>query len=190
MIPSLLWIAPLHLPSVLAQSKERKGSNFAIWQPCFKVLLPSLKRLRIEHYAPDDDVRPINEMLAAATGLEQFGSYKLWVDEELRFASNHLKRIRIYRSDCLSSLSIWAPNLEHLNLQCCWDLENVKLLTSHPTLSRDLPGNHELSTIAVHNADNLGLDDTVDSLKRDLLRSGRCVFADAEETTREWQDLI
>ena len=23
-------------PSTLAQSKERKGSNFAIWQPCFK----------------------------------------------------------------------------------------------------------------------------------------------------------
>ena len=25
-------------PSSLAQSKERKGSNFAIWQPCLKVL--------------------------------------------------------------------------------------------------------------------------------------------------------
>ena len=23
-----------HTPSTLAQSKERKGSNFAIWQPC------------------------------------------------------------------------------------------------------------------------------------------------------------
>ena len=28
MIPSFPWIAPL------AQSKVRKGSNFAIWQPC------------------------------------------------------------------------------------------------------------------------------------------------------------
>ena len=24
-------------PSTLAQSKERKGSNFTIWQPCFEV---------------------------------------------------------------------------------------------------------------------------------------------------------
>ena len=24
------------MPSTLAQSKERKGSNFAIWQPCFQ----------------------------------------------------------------------------------------------------------------------------------------------------------
>ena len=26
------------MPSTLAQSKERKGSNFAIWQPCHKAL--------------------------------------------------------------------------------------------------------------------------------------------------------
>ena len=32
LIPSFPWIAPL--PSTLAQSKERKISNFAIWQPC------------------------------------------------------------------------------------------------------------------------------------------------------------
>ena len=32
LIPSFPWIAP-PMPSTLAQSKERKGSNFAIWQP-------------------------------------------------------------------------------------------------------------------------------------------------------------
>ena len=35
MIPSFPWIAP-PTPSTLAQSKERKGSNFAIWQPCYR----------------------------------------------------------------------------------------------------------------------------------------------------------
>ena len=151
----------------------------------FKVLLPTLKRLRIEYYHPERDALPINEMLAAATGLEQFGSYKLWVSDELRFASNHLRRLRIYRSDCLSSVSIWAPNLDQLYLQCCWDLENVKLLTSHPTLSQDLPRDHEMSTITVHNGDDLE-----PSQMQDLLRSRRCVFADEEETRREWQDLL
>ena len=40
LIPSFPWIAPPHPPPsapkpyTLAQSKERKGSNFAIWQPC------------------------------------------------------------------------------------------------------------------------------------------------------------
>ena len=33
-IPSFPWIAPPPTPSTLAQSKERKGSNFTIWQPC------------------------------------------------------------------------------------------------------------------------------------------------------------
>ena len=34
MIPSFPWIAPP--PSTLVQSKERKGSNFNIWQHCAK----------------------------------------------------------------------------------------------------------------------------------------------------------
>ena len=34
-------------PSTLAQSKERKGSNFAIWQPCL-VLLPPLPQFTPE----------------------------------------------------------------------------------------------------------------------------------------------
>ena len=32
LIPSFPWIAP-PLPSTMAQSKERKGSSFAIWPP-------------------------------------------------------------------------------------------------------------------------------------------------------------
>ena len=39
LIPSLPWIAPPRpTPSTLAQSKERKGSNFAIWQHCTGIL--------------------------------------------------------------------------------------------------------------------------------------------------------
>ena len=34
LIPSFPGLCPP--PSTLAQSKERKGSNFAIWQPCVK----------------------------------------------------------------------------------------------------------------------------------------------------------
>ena len=33
LIPSFPWIARAPTPSTLAQSKERKGSNFVIWQP-------------------------------------------------------------------------------------------------------------------------------------------------------------
>ena len=37
-------------PSTLAQSKERKGSNFAIWQPCFK------EKDDVEDNEDDDDI--------------------------------------------------------------------------------------------------------------------------------------
>ena len=43
-IPSFPWIAPP--PSTLAQSKERKGSNFAIWQPCPSSRAKSRQRQR------------------------------------------------------------------------------------------------------------------------------------------------
>ena len=36
-------------PSTLAQSKEGKESNFAIWQPCFKVVLPLVEKYFSHH---------------------------------------------------------------------------------------------------------------------------------------------
>ena len=44
LIPSFPWIAPL--PSTLAQSKEIKGSNFAIWQPWIKAVKLGTLKLR------------------------------------------------------------------------------------------------------------------------------------------------
>ena len=43
LITSFPWIAPT--ASTLAQSKERKGSNFAIWQPCLPFMLPTCSLL-------------------------------------------------------------------------------------------------------------------------------------------------
>ena len=48
LIPSFPWIAPPH-PPPLAQSKERKGSNFAIWQPCVQPRLRVRARGQGEH---------------------------------------------------------------------------------------------------------------------------------------------
>ena len=44
LIPLIPWIAPP--PSTLAQSKERKGSNFAIWQPCLHCLSSFVTSIR------------------------------------------------------------------------------------------------------------------------------------------------
>jgi hypothetical protein len=72
------------------------------------------------------EARIINKMLAAATKLRFFDSYKLWIiaaaediandcidisKGNLAFASNQLQSIDLHRADSLPSLSIWAPNL-------------------------------------------------------------------------------
>ena len=49
LILSFPWIAP-PTPSTLAQSKERKGSNFAIWQPWYQVVIDPELRSSLESY--------------------------------------------------------------------------------------------------------------------------------------------
>ena len=80
----------------------------------------------------------IREMLATATKLESFNSYKLRSNQHLDFASPELTSIDLHRSDTLSSVSIWAPKLIHLGLQACYNLQNIEFLDSHP-LSSKLP---------------------------------------------------
>jgi hypothetical protein len=63
-------------------------------------------------------------MLKAATRLESFDSYKLWV-KRLIFASNELRSVDIHRSDSLESLQLWAPRLEFLGLQACFALTRL-----------------------------------------------------------------
>lgn len=140
----------------------------------FHVVLPTLKKFSIDHFAPghpDGDTGSINRMLAAATKLEIFDAYKLRVVKELNFASNHLKSIVLHRSDSLKVLSIWAPNLEHLSLQGCYSFDRIRILTSHPTLSGDLPRNHNPTTFSV-NIRNANLSP---SAMATLDRNRRCV---------------
>jgi len=51
------------------------------------------------------------------TQLVSFKSYKLWSNQSLTFASPALTSVDIHRSDGLSKLTVWAPNLRMLGLQ-------------------------------------------------------------------------
>ena len=136
----------------------------------FCVVVPTLRTVSIHHYSPPEhssDV--INEMLAAASELETFETYKLWVIEELRFASNNLKTIELYRSDGLSGISLWAPNLEELNLRACYSIMSIEVLKSHP-LDKKLPRGHKLSTIRVKTANTNISEEAMKALRK----SGRC----------------
>ena len=141
----------------------------------FHVVVPTLRTISIHHYSPPDHGSSvINKMLAAATELETFETYKLWVTEELCFASNLLKTIELYRSDGLSGISLWAPNLEELNLRACYSITSIKILKSHQ-LSKKLPQGHKSSTIRVKTANANISGKAVAALKR----SGRCLIEDS-----------
>ena len=115
--------------------------------------LPQLKDVSI-HFLEDDEA--VNRMLARATALEKFDSYKLWV-HELHFASNHLADVDLHRSDGLHTLTIYAPNLRNLGLQGCFGLENLVFRPDHPTLSASLPSDHHLPPLEVNTVNaNLG----------------------------------
>ena len=81
-----------------------------------KILLPKLKFFSIHYYDAQVDYSWIHSMLACATKLEHFDSYKLRVDE-LKFASNNLNKIILRRAECLESLVIYGPKLRELSLQ-------------------------------------------------------------------------
>jgi len=142
----------------------------------FHVVVPTLKTISIHHYStPPHGTRIINEMLAAATELESFDSYKLWVGGELCFASNSLKLIEIHRSDTMPGISFWAPNLEVLNLTACFALKNIQILKSHE-LAEKLPEGHKPTKFRVRTAQS----NISPSAMASLERSGRCLAVKAD----------
>jgi len=142
----------------------------------FKVVVPTLKNISIQFLTPKGKTAVINDMLAAATRLETFDCYKLWVEDELCFASNELEIIDLHRSDSLDGISIWAPNLQKLDLQACYCLDKIKILKEHPKLSKELPVGHKPSTFTV----NTLYANISDDARRALKKSGRSLIQDAD----------
>ena len=156
-------------------------TNLQLVDVCFdkivlnEVLTPSLQHLRMQNVPDECDLtieapelksvsihflggcdRAINIMLAHATKLQSFDSYKLWVNE-LHFASNDLVSVDLHRSDSLGVLELYAPNLESLSLQACYGLEDITFRQSHPTLSTLLPSDHFPPPLSVNTVNaNLG----------------------------------
>lgn len=112
-------------------------------EPDFTILCPKLKECSIYYWGPGDFEWVLN-MLETATLLETFDSYKLRVDY-LKFASNHLRSIRLHRAELLGRIDLWAPRLTNLNLQAAYDLQEVHFLKDH-ALKKDLPENFRFSS--------------------------------------------
>lgn len=165
-------ITKLHLTAELTPKLVDLGLRNVPNECDFHVVIPTLRNVSIHHYEPCRDALPINNMLAAATRLEKFETYKLWVSNELTFAGNNLKIINLHRSDCLRKITIWAPSLEHLGLQACYDIDCVILLRAHPILSKDLSKWHKPTNFTV----NTRNCDISESALASLQESGRCTI--------------
>jgi len=165
-------ITKLHLTAELTPKLEDLELTGVPPDCDFNVVVPTLKSISIRYYTPDQETLPINNMLAAATNLERFDSYKLWVCGELFFAGNHLRVINLQRSDGLRSVKIWAPNLEHLGLGYCHEMSRVKILKKHRSLDKELPEGHKPSTFTA----NVDCTSISANHRRTMRRSGRCII--------------
>ncbi|KAG1667361.1 hypothetical protein FOA52_001421 [Chlamydomonas sp. UWO 241] len=116
-----------------------------------EVVLTSLRDVSIQFWGGDPQV--LDDVLAAATKLQTFDSYKLWSNSELTFASNKLESIDLHRADCLQSIRIWAPSLAHLSVQACYSLEDIEFLRTHE-LAASLPAGHRPPPRLMVNSEN------------------------------------
>jgi hypothetical protein len=137
-------VATLHLTSTsVPVLTELFVQNVAPEAGCdLRVVLPKLRDVKIFFLEVEDDA-PIRDMLAAATALVRYHSYKLWGADELHFASNSLESVVVRRTDCLSTLTVWSPVLKELTVQGCYGGfgggVNVSILDEHP-LKASMPG--------------------------------------------------
>ena len=95
------------MPSTLAQSKERKGSNFAIWQPCcvfnlqFDLPRPLLPYFSLSsRFLPPPHIHRIHEPRWLRVSFE--ASHRFQMGERAKKASNHEARapISAARAQC------------------------------------------------------------------------------------------
>ena len=107
--------------------------------PDFVIECSKLKHFMCAYWGPGNPDW-INNMLGYATKLESFDSYKCRVPY-LKFASNQLDNIRLHRAECLEYLELYAPRLTMLDVQAAYDLDDIKFVDTHPTLSAKLPTN-------------------------------------------------
>ena len=94
-----------------------------------QIVLPELRTFSLHYWHGHRAV--VENLLAAATKLETFDSYKLIANEDLVFASPNLTSIDLHRSDLLRSISIWAPRLKELGLQGCFGIDSIEFPATH-----------------------------------------------------------
>jgi hypothetical protein len=115
------------------------------------VQLPKLITFGMHYYGPVDNEKWFHDMLRTSQSLRDFDSYKLRIRGKINFAGNDLNSISLHRAECMTHLTVYAPNLTDLSLQACYGIQGVKFLDSHPKFTRP-PGNGSKFTVNTTNA--------------------------------------
>lgn len=111
-----------------------------IEQPCaqnfatFHTDLPNLDSIGLQHVVIDD-VEDFGPSLSRSPKLRCFFGYKIWgLGGKLlhTLVLPNLTTLNFWRSDDLRKLKLWAPKLEEISLQGCYDITNVQLLSKKP----------------------------------------------------------
>jgi len=102
----------------------------------FLLHLPNLSHLSFQ-FVHIDNPSGFGKSLSKCPNLESVDCYKLWGLGVPKSKTHVLvlpkcESLDFYRSDDLTYLKIWAPNLESLNLQACYSIEEVKILDNKP----------------------------------------------------------
>jgi len=95
---------------------------------CIAFRLPSLESLSFE-FCTIDDPSDFGDSLSNSPLLKRVYAYKLWgLGDSLGKRTVYLPNcteLNFYRSDDLSSLKIYAPRLESLNLRACYSMTKL-----------------------------------------------------------------
>jgi len=114
--------------------------SVTIEQPCcvhpdaFNTDLPNLQSMGFE-FVTIKDTSNFGPSLSRSPKLKYFAGYKLWgLGEKAvhRLILPNVTYLNLYRSDDLRGLKLWAPKLEELNLQACYSIAKVDLMTRKP----------------------------------------------------------
>jgi len=154
-----IQVAPLRRIHLTAATCPRLKTLFLdnLLDECeLTMAVPTLQNVSLYFWRAEDRPEAVVDMLAAASNLRSFESYKLWSNRHLRFVGPKLEYIRLHRAESLEHLELWAPNLQKLNLQACYDLRRVHFLPTHP-LAKKLPANYRCPHRLHINVENANL---------------------------------
>ena len=98
--------------------------------------LPDLETCAFQ-FLSIDDPRGLGKSLSRSPKLKSISCYKFWGIGDKKSETHvivlpNCEHLKFHRSEDLTYMKIWAPKLQDLNFQACYDIKEVTILDSIP----------------------------------------------------------